>query len=152
MYRCSDGLSMRPDDPNTLTCQYAYINDTPKDPIYGPDTWNLVRTCPKYMLRLLICYRQLCHLHNHFKHWHCIKSPKRYALFIWHEFRHWHWIFCIDPRPRFLLVSDSPITFDSNLLIQFDSYFLIWLNSHCMKISFDLIQGWVATLGVTHRP
>ena len=41
IYRGSDGLSTRPDDPNTLTCQYPNTNDAPWDQgplILGPVT------------------------------------------------------------------------------------------------------------------
>ena len=42
MYRLSDGLSMTPDEQNTLTCQYADTNDSPSDPLHGPVTYWLV--------------------------------------------------------------------------------------------------------------
>ena len=38
MYRQSYGLSMVPDDQNTLTCQSADKNDSPRDPLLFPIT------------------------------------------------------------------------------------------------------------------
>ena len=32
----SDGLSMRQDGPNTLTCQSTGMHDAPRDPLHGP--------------------------------------------------------------------------------------------------------------------
>ena len=34
----SDGLYTILDEPNTLTCQSAATNDTPRDPLYGSVT------------------------------------------------------------------------------------------------------------------
>ena len=38
IYRLSDGVSMRPDKPNTLTCQIHNTNDTPRNLLLGPVT------------------------------------------------------------------------------------------------------------------
>ena len=35
-YRRSYGLSTIPDDLNTLTHQYAYIDNNPREPLHGP--------------------------------------------------------------------------------------------------------------------
>ena len=38
--RHSDSISMRPDGLNTLTCQFDDINDSHRDRLLGPVTWN----------------------------------------------------------------------------------------------------------------
>ena len=38
-YIWSDGISMIPNNPNTLTCQSTVTNDSPRDPLHGPVTW-----------------------------------------------------------------------------------------------------------------
>ena len=43
-YRWSDRLYTGTDNPNTLTRQSATMNDTPRDPLHGPVTWNPSRT------------------------------------------------------------------------------------------------------------
>ena len=47
--RRSDGLSTRPDDPNTLTHQSAGTNNTCRDLLLGPVTWNPVLQGPIYV-------------------------------------------------------------------------------------------------------
>ena len=60
-YRHSDGISTRPNDQNTLTCQSSDTNNTPRDPLHGPVTLprninikvmcSLVRTITMKVLR-----------------------------------------------------------------------------------------------------
>ena len=38
-YRHAYSLSMKPDEPNTLTHQYAVTNDAIRDPLHGPVTY-----------------------------------------------------------------------------------------------------------------
>ena len=37
-YIMSDGISTKPDDQNTLTCQSTDTNDAPRNPLHGPVT------------------------------------------------------------------------------------------------------------------
>ena len=55
-YRGSDGLSMRPDDHNTLPCQSYNTNDSPREPLHGPVTWNPDRTRPYSTLHYVNIY------------------------------------------------------------------------------------------------
>ena len=57
MYRRPEGLSTRPDDQTTLTCQSANTNDAPRDPLHGSVTWDPVRTQTYSKLRLRIALR-----------------------------------------------------------------------------------------------
>ena len=56
-YRWSDGISMIPDDHNTLTCQSANTNNATREYFHGPGTWNYVRVRPYSTLRLLLPLR-----------------------------------------------------------------------------------------------
>ena len=42
-YRRLDGLSTRPDDQNTLTCQSADTNYAPRGPLHGPVTTTVIQ-------------------------------------------------------------------------------------------------------------
>ena len=55
-----------PYDSNTLTCQSASTNNTPKGLLHVPVTWTpyLIRT---YSLCLRLCNLHLCSSHNRFK-------------------------------------------------------------------------------------
>ena len=57
IYRQSDGLSMIPDDPNTLTIQSDDTNNAPREPLHGRITWN--PACFMDTLRLLQADRPL---------------------------------------------------------------------------------------------
>ena len=61
--RWSDGLSARPDVPNTLTLQSVGMNNAPRNPILHPVTHNPSQTQPGSTL----CIRprlSSCHLHQ----------------------------------------------------------------------------------------
>ena len=47
MDKRSGGLSTRPDDLNTLTCQSSDTNNTPRDLLLGPVTCNLAHKCTR---------------------------------------------------------------------------------------------------------
>ena len=40
----SYGLSTRPDNPNTLTFQFADANNAPREPLYGPVKKEILET------------------------------------------------------------------------------------------------------------
>ena len=49
MDRRPDGLSMRPDDSNTLTRQSTVTNDVPRDPLLSPIEWDPDLHGPEYV-------------------------------------------------------------------------------------------------------
>ena len=68
-YRRSDGLYMRQDVPNTLTCQSAGTNDAPRDLLRGLVIWN-PNPSIIYGLQLWqrIRHRNPCRRRNHREH------------------------------------------------------------------------------------
>ena len=63
--RCSDGLYMVPDNPNTLTYQSVATNDDPRDPLHGSITLNPAQVRPGSTLRL---HPRLRSRHFHHRH------------------------------------------------------------------------------------
>ena len=58
--RCSEGLSTKTNDLNTLTCQYPGTNNTPWDPLRGPVTTTMLITPKKEVTeRFIMNYRRL---------------------------------------------------------------------------------------------
>ena len=51
-YRRSDSIYTIPDDHKNLNHQSNDMNDSPRDPLHGPVTWNPARTRPYSTLRL----------------------------------------------------------------------------------------------------
>ena len=87
MDRHSGDLYKIPDVPNTLTRQSSVTNNTPRDPLYGPITYNPARTRPKSMLGLHILSQNSLHNHNFHENRHCVKTFNRDASFIWWKLR-----------------------------------------------------------------
>ena len=65
--RQPDGLSARPDEPNTLTCKYAATQNAPRDPRCGPVKWNPVYTWT-YLPCLNLSHWKLLQFHDRWKH------------------------------------------------------------------------------------
>ena len=113
MYRRSEGLSMRPDDPNTLTRQSAGTNDAPRDLTPRPHYMESWQTRPTIRLRLHICLRSRA---SSISPW-----TENYFL-LRQEPAHHHAIY---PPPR-ALSSASAILHNSMVLTWFESLFLTW--------------------------
>ena len=102
-YRRSDGLSTRTNSQNTFICQSTDTNDSPRDLLHGPITWNPPRTRPYskllLRLRLFLCLRLRPRaspppsqspraLHR------CLKSPPIVTSGIKHWLHNWHLNLC----------------------------------------------------------
>ena len=102
-YIRSDGISDRPDNPNTLTFQSAGTNDAARDPFHVPVTWNTAQTRPYSILRLLICLRlqsrHLCCRRDHHKNTTALRSRPLAHLIRRHKPRHQHRQFFLSPFP-----------------------------------------------------
>ena len=131
-HRRSDGLSTIPNDQNTLTRQSADTNDTPRDPICRPVTWNPAWKRPYSTLRLRPrlqsrAYTPPSQSPRALHYW--VKRPPTVTSVIRCYPRHWQQKFCW---------SHFSTWFDSRFLIWFDSIVVsIWLESLVFSILFN---------------
>ena len=98
--RWSDGLSTRPDDQNTITCQSDNTNEAPRGPLLGPVTWNPARTWPystlQLHLRLWLCLQPCTSPppSQSPQSWHhCVNRPPTFASDIQRQPRNWQQFF-----------------------------------------------------------
>ena len=144
MYRWSDGLSTRPDDLNTFTLQSSGTNNTARDLLHGPVTWNHYRFA--YMLSLCLkswhLYRS-CDRHKHtvvlrafpFSHQVPVASNIIIAGFFF-DGRH----FQLDLTHFVWLDSTDSFQLDLTHSFWLDlTQFLIWFNPHFKYIYSDHI-------------